>query len=90
MLYWLTNTAASSARLYWESFSAISSFAEVALPSAFSLFPKEIIRVTERWLRTRFTDLRYYNAVSKGGHFAALEQPDVFVDEVRSAIRALG
>lgn len=89
MVYWLTNTAASSARLYWESFAMISSFDEVAAPSAYSRFPREIVNVSERWLRTRFTDLRYYHAVGKGGHFAALEQPEIFVDEVRSGIRAL-
>jgi epoxide hydrolase len=90
MVYWLTNAGASSARLYWESFAMISSFDEVALPSAYSSFPKEIVNVSERWLRTRFTDLRYYGAVAKGGHFAALEQPEIFVDEVRAGIRALG
>lgn len=89
MVYWLTNSGASSARLYWESFAMISSFDEVALPSAYSSFPKEIVNVSERWLRTRFTDLRYYHAVAKGGHFAALEQPDTFVDELRAGIRAL-
>ncbi|TAM65672.1 epoxide hydrolase [Mycobacterium sp.] len=89
MVYWLTNTAASSARLYWESFSTISSFEEVTVPSAYTRFPKEIVNVSERWLRTRFTDLRYYHGVNRGGHFAALEQPGVFVDEVRSGIRAL-
>lgn len=89
MVYWLTNTAASSARLYWESFSMISAFQEVAVPSAYTQFPKEIVNVSERWLRTRFTDLRYYHAVTKGGHFAALEQPQIFVDEIRAAIRAL-
>jgi epoxide hydrolase len=88
-LYWLTNTAASSARLYWESFAMISSFEEVAAPSAYTRFPKEIINVSERWLRTRFTDLRYYHGVNQGGHFAALEQPEAFVDEVRAGIRAL-
>ena len=89
MVYWLTNTAASSARLYWESFSMISSFDQVAVPSAYTRFPKEIVKVSERWLRTRFTDLRYYHAVAKGGHFAALEQPQIFVDEMRASIRAL-
>ena len=89
MVYWLTNTAASSARLYWESFSMISSFEEVAVPSAYTRFPKEIVNVSERWLRTRFTGLRYYHGVAKGGHFAALEQPEIFVDEVRSGIRAI-
>jgi epoxide hydrolase len=89
MVYWLTNTAASSARLYWESFSITGSFEEVAVPSAYSRFPKEIVNVSERWLRTRFTDLRYYQGVANGGHFAALEQPEIFVDEVRAGIRAL-
>ena len=89
MVYWLTNTAASSARLYWESFSQLSSYDEVAVPSAYTQFPGEIVNVSERWLRTRFTDLRYYHGVGKGGHFAALEQPEIFVDEIRAGIRAL-
>jgi pimeloyl-ACP methyl ester carboxylesterase len=89
MVYWLTNTGAASARLYWESFSTMSSFEEVSAPSAYTRFPQEIINVSERWLRTRFTDLRYYNIVAKGGHFAALEQPEIFVEEVRAGIRAL-
>jgi pimeloyl-ACP methyl ester carboxylesterase len=67
----------------------ISSFDDVAVPSAYTRFPKEIVTVSERWLRTRFTDLRYYHSVAKGGHFAALEQPEIFVDEVRAGIRAL-
>jgi epoxide hydrolase len=75
--------------LYWESFSMISSFDDVTVPSAYTRFPKEIVTVSERWLRTRFTDLRYYHSVAKGGHFAALEQPEIFVDEVRAGIRAL-
>lgn len=89
MMYWLTNSATSSARLYWESFSALGSFDEVPVPSAYTRFPKEIMTVTERWLRTRFTGLRYYHEVTKGGHFAALEQPQIFVDEVRAGVRSL-
>lgn len=89
MVYWLTNTAASSARLYWESLAAMNSFDEVAIPCAYTRFPREIVNVSERWLRTRFTDLRYYGSAAKGGHFAALEQPDIFVDEVRAGINAL-
>jgi epoxide hydrolase len=89
MVYWLTNTAAASARLYWESFSTMSSFDEISVPAAYTRFPNEIVNVSERWLRTRFTDLRYYSIVAKGGHFAALEQPQIFVDEVRAGIRAL-
>jgi pimeloyl-ACP methyl ester carboxylesterase len=88
MLYWLTNSAASSARLYWESFRA-QMVDEVTVPSAYSLFPEELFVVSERWLRTRFTDLRYYHPTERGGHFAAFEQPEIFVREVREGIRAL-
>jgi len=88
MLYWLTNSAASSARLYWESFRS-KVVDNVHVPSAYSLFPEELFAVSERWLRTRFTDLRYYHQTERGGHFAAFEQPDVFVREVRAGIRAL-
>jgi pimeloyl-ACP methyl ester carboxylesterase len=89
MMYWQTNSAASSARIYWESYGAARLLGEVAAPSAYSLFPKELSQLSERWLRTRFTDLRYYHALERGGHFAALEQPDLFVREVRAGIRAL-
>ena len=89
MMYWLTNTATSSARLYWESIGTFATFDEIALPSAYSRFPKELITPSERWLRTRFTGLRSYNSVARGGHFAALEQPAIFVDEVRAGIGAL-
>jgi pimeloyl-ACP methyl ester carboxylesterase len=88
MLYWLTNSAASSARLYWESFPS-SVLGTVSAPSAYSLFPEEVLVVSERWLRTRFTDLRYYRQTERGGHFAAFEQPEIFVREVRDGIRAL-
>ena len=90
MLYWLTNTATSSARLYWESFQSVfGKFDEINLPTAYSKFPKELLRVSERWLRTRFTDVRHYGTPAKGGHFAALEQPALFVDEVRAAVRGI-
>jgi pimeloyl-ACP methyl ester carboxylesterase len=92
MMYWLTNSGASSARLYWESMAEVfsSMSGTVTLPTAYSQFPHELFRVSERWLRTRFTGLTYYNSLEKGGHFAAMEQPELFVGEVRSAIRALG
>ncbi|HEY2206355.1 MAG TPA: epoxide hydrolase [Pseudonocardia sp.] len=90
MLYWLTNSATSSARLYWESFFALfAQMGEVSAPSSYTQFPKELFRISERWLRTRFTGLRYYGTAGKGGHFAALEQPELFVQEVRTALRAL-
>jgi hypothetical protein len=87
-LYWFTSTAASSARLYWESFKAVD-MEPVTCPSGVSSFPHEILGVSERWARTRFTDLRWYGAPSKGGHFAAFEQPELFVDEVRGFFRTV-
>jgi pimeloyl-ACP methyl ester carboxylesterase len=87
-LYWFSATAASSARLYWESFKSVD-MSSVDCPSGVSSFPKEILGVSERWARTRFTDLRWYGAPSQGGHFAAFEQPDLFVDEVRGFFRTV-
>jgi hypothetical protein len=86
MLYWLPATGASSARLYWESFTK-PGLDLVEVPTGCSIFPKEIIRVPRRWAETRFTDLRYWNEVDRGGHVAAFEQPALFVDEVRSFFR---
>jgi len=87
-LYWFTSTAASSARLYWESFKAVD-MEPITCPSGVSSFPKEILGVSERWARTRFTDLRWYGAPERGGHFAAFEQPEIFVDEVRGFFRTV-
>lgn len=88
MLYWLTNTGASSARLYWESFHDLD-VRPVEIPSAASIYPGEIFRPSRRWLESRFTDLRYFAEPTKGGHFAAFEQPDSFVDEVRAAFATM-
>ena len=88
MLYWLTGSAASSARLYWESFGK-GSLADVVVPSGASIFPKEIFKASPRWLQTRFKDLRYYNVLDRGGHFAAFERPRAFVQEVRACFRAI-
>jgi pimeloyl-ACP methyl ester carboxylesterase len=87
-VYWFTATAASSARLYWESFNT-SHRAEVALPSGISIYPREIIRPSRRWAEKRFTDLRWYEELDRGGHFAAFEQPESFVDQVRGFFRLL-
>jgi epoxide hydrolase len=87
MLYWLPRTGASSARMYWESLSA-PLLGPVEVPVGCSIFPKEIIRSSRRWAQRQFPDLRYWNELTRGGHFAALEQPTVFVDEVRAAFRA--
>ena len=88
MLYWLTNSAGSSARLYWESFHS-TGFEPIALPVGCSLFPKEILRTSRRWAEKRFHNLIYWNELPKGGHFAAFEQPELFVSELRDAFRCL-
>jgi pimeloyl-ACP methyl ester carboxylesterase len=87
-VYWLTNSAASSARLYWESFKQID-FSPIEVPSAISVFPHEIFRTSRRWAESRFTDLRHFNELERGGHFAAFEQPELFVAEVRDAFRTM-
>jgi pimeloyl-ACP methyl ester carboxylesterase len=86
MLYWLPANGASSARLYWESFHEHNT-EPVTVPSGCSIFPKEIFRPSRRWVETRFTDLRYFNELERGGHFAAFEQPESFVEEIRSFFR---
>ena len=83
MFYWLTDTGASSARIYWESFGNTNRD-PVTIPAGCSIFPKEIFKSSERWARKRFTDLIHFNVLDKGGHFAAFEQPTTFVDEVRT------
>lgn len=85
-VYWFTATAASSARLYWESFKAVNSD-PIEVPSGISIYPREIVRASRRWAEKRFTDLRHFNELPKGGHFAALEQPSTFVEEVRAFFR---
>jgi pimeloyl-ACP methyl ester carboxylesterase len=91
MMYWLTNSAASSARMYWENAQYLSAEPDrkVGIPTAYTQFPEEIFAFSERWLKTRFSDLRYYNAAERGGHFAAFEQPEIFVRELRAGIAAL-
>ena len=59
------------------------------MPAGISVFPKEIFRVSRRWAETRFTDLRHFGEPPRGGHFAAMEQPRLFVDEVRSSFRSV-
>lgn len=87
--YWFTATATSSARLYWESFGVLQAQAgsQVALPTGITVFPKEILRPSRRWAERVFTDLRHFDEVDRGGHFAALEQPDLFVDQLRNCFR---
>jgi pimeloyl-ACP methyl ester carboxylesterase len=88
MLYWLPATGASSARLYWESFRSVA-MDDVELPTGCSIFPKEIMRTSRRWAERRFKNLIHWNELEKGGHFAAFEQPETFVRELRTCFRAL-
>jgi pimeloyl-ACP methyl ester carboxylesterase len=90
MLYWVTATAASSARLYWESFGAARRKAhKVTIPTGVAVFPKEIVTPVRRWMEPLYTDIRRWSEMPKGGHFAAFEQPELFVAEVRKFFRTL-
>jgi pimeloyl-ACP methyl ester carboxylesterase len=94
-LYWLTNTAASAARIYWEYggrspvLSALEKTAEISLPVAITVFPGEVYRAPETWARRAYRNLSYFNEVDRGGHFAAWEQPELFSTELREAFRPL-
>jgi epoxide hydrolase len=88
MLYWLPATAASSGRLYWESMSGFASV-KIDMPMGVSLFPKEIFRPSRRWAEKHLSNIIYWNELDSGGHFAAWEKPDVFVEELRACFRAL-
>jgi len=93
-LYWLTGTGASSARSYWESGRAQALAAgqpppPVSVPFGFTAFPGEIFRAPRTWVEQLYPTLSYFNAVDKGGHFAAWEEPELFSTEVRAAFRSL-
>ena len=89
MMYWINACGASSARLYWESFGRGGGGGDITVPSGVSMFPKEIFRASKRWVERRFKDLRYYNTLDRGGHFAAFEQPALFVGELRASFRTM-
>lgn len=92
-LYWFTRSGASSARLYWESFRQVSEWFSksttdtVPVPAGCSVFPREVPRPSRRWAARRYTDIRYWNEPARGGHFAALEQPELWVAELRNFFR---
>jgi pimeloyl-ACP methyl ester carboxylesterase len=94
-LYWLTNTAASSVRLYWESggrsplVAAAWKTAEIKLPVAVTVFGEDAYRPPETWTRRAYPSLVYFREVDKGGHFAAWEQPELFAAELRAAFKPL-
>jgi pimeloyl-ACP methyl ester carboxylesterase len=93
MLYWLSGAGGSSARLYWESLGQVNEWISgsardtVVVPTGCSIFPKELQRPSRRWAERRFLDILYWNEPARGGHFAAFEQPELFVEEVRSFFR---
>jgi pimeloyl-ACP methyl ester carboxylesterase len=94
-LYWLTNSAASSARIYWETagqsvvLAAAQKTSEISLPVAITVFPQEVYRAPETWARRAYRNLIYFNEVDKGGHFAAWEEPELLAAELRAAFRSL-
>ncbi len=88
MLYWLPANGASSARLYWESFGSFAP-QPIELPVAVSAFPKEILPTPRKWAERNYTDLFHWGDMDKGGHFAAWEQPEAFVAELRAAFGKL-
>jgi pimeloyl-ACP methyl ester carboxylesterase len=87
-LYWLTNTAVSSGRLYWENKLAFFAPKHIAIPVAVSVFPDEIYAAPRSWAEKAYPNLIHYNRLPKGGHFAAWEQPQAFTDEVRASFRS--
>jgi len=88
-LYWLTNTTVSSARLYWESKLPFFAPKHITIPVAVSAFPDELYQAPRSWTERAYPKLIHYNKLTKGGHFAAWEQPDVFSAELRTAFRSL-
>jgi pimeloyl-ACP methyl ester carboxylesterase len=88
MHYWLPATGASAARLYWESFARVRP-GEVRLPAGISVFPKEITPAPRAWVERRMKTIVHWNELPRGGHFAAWEQPDLFVDELRLCFAAM-
>jgi pimeloyl-ACP methyl ester carboxylesterase len=95
-LYWLTNSAVSAARLYWEYgggrspvLAAGEKTDEISLPVAITVFPGESYRAPQTWARRAYRNLVYFNEVDRGGHFAAWEQPELFSAELRAAFSSL-
>ena len=93
-LYWLTSTGASAARLYWESIAQVTEWFTTAagdtitVPAGCSIFPGEVPRPSRRWAQRRFASIVHWSEPDHGGHFAAWEQPAIFIDEVRAVARS--
>jgi pimeloyl-ACP methyl ester carboxylesterase len=89
-LYWFTNSGGSAARMYWESWGKdFGAFTSVDLPVGFTVFPREIFRAPRVWAERAFPNLVHWGEADRGGHFAAWEQPGIFVDELRASFRAV-
>ena len=88
-LYWLTNTAVSAARFYWESHINLYNAADLSFPTAVSVFPGENYQASRSWTERAYHKLIYFNEVDAGGHYAAWEQPRLFSEEVRAGFRSL-
>ena len=88
-LYWLTNTGVSASRLYWEYKGGFFNAKGVSIPVAVTVFPGEQYEAPESWTKKAYPNLIYYNHAKKGGHFAAWEQPFVFVQELRAAFKSI-
>jgi pimeloyl-ACP methyl ester carboxylesterase len=89
MLYWLPNTAASSARLYWESLKDATMVRSTDLPVGVSIFPRDTTRAPRAWAERYFSRIIHWNELDRGGHFAAWEQPELFVQEVVTCFRSV-
>jgi pimeloyl-ACP methyl ester carboxylesterase len=88
-LYWLTNSAISSAQLYWENNANNFNAVDISIPAAVTVFPGEIYRAPRSWTERSYRKLIYFNEVDRGGHFAAWEEPELFATEIRAAFRSL-
>ncbi|ATE65872.1 epoxide hydrolase family protein [Rhizorhabdus dicambivorans] len=88
-LYWLTGTGASSARLYWESMTTAFVPQPIAMPIGISIFPRELFRSSRRWADALYPNIIHWNELPRGGHFAAFEQPGLFVDELRACFLSI-
>ncbi len=88
MLYWLNNCGASSARLYWHSFRSREA-KPVTMPTGCSVFPMDIMVPSRRWAESLFQNIVYWNRLERGGHFAAMERPGLFVEELRACFGAM-
>jgi pimeloyl-ACP methyl ester carboxylesterase len=88
-LYWFTNSAASSARIYWENKGGSMAGPKLALPVAVTVFPRDIPRLPRTWIEDTYANLIHYGEADKGGHFAAFEQPEIMISEIRTGLRSL-